>query len=92
MYNLKSAAVISVLGACLVMGASANAAEPGNLRGCVASAKDVQAALDANQQSPNHDAAVKEQHNGRDFCGTGLYQQGVNHYAQALKLLGADKT
>jgi hypothetical protein len=70
----------------------AGAEQTGNLSGCVKLAGEVNQALANNSQSPSYDAAAKEKSYGRDYCASGLYGQGVAHYAQALKLLGADKT
>ena len=71
---------------------SASAEESGNLSTCVKLAGQVNQALASNTQSPSYDAAAKEKSYGRDYCATGLYPQGVTHYAQALKLLGADRS
>ena len=66
-------------------------AEPsGNLATCVKLAGQVSQALASNAQSPSYDAAKKEKGYGRDYCASGLYAQGTTHYAQALKLLGAE--
>jgi len=71
---------------------AANAEESGNLSTCVKLASEVNQALASNTQSPSYDAASKEKSNGRDYCASGLYPQGVTHYAEALKLLGAEKS
>lgn len=71
---------------------SANAEESGNLSACVKLASEVNQALASNAQSPNRDAATKEKSYGRDYCANGLYPQGVTHYAEALKLLGAENS
>lgn len=71
---------------------SANAEETGNLSTCVKLASEVNQALASNMQSPDYQAAAKEKSFGRDYCASGLYPQGTTHYAQALKLLGADKS
>jgi len=70
----------------------ANAEESGNLSTCVKLAGEVNQALASNAQSPSYDAAAKEKSYGRDYCASGLYPQGVTHYAEALKLLGAEKS
>ena len=70
----------------------AGAEESGNLSACVKLAGEVNQALASNAQSPSYDAAAEEKTYGRDYCATGLYAQGVTHYAQALKLLGAEKS
>ena len=71
---------------------SANAEESGNLATCVKLGSEVNQALAGNAQSPSYDAAAKEKSYGRDYCASGLYPQGVTHYAEALKLLGAEKS
>ena len=70
----------------------ASAEETGNLSTCMKLAGEVNQALASNMQSPGYDAATKEKSYGRDYCATGLYPQGVTHYAEALKLLGAEKS
>jgi hypothetical protein len=67
----------------------AAADETGSLSACVKIADQVSQALAANPQSANHEAAVKEELYGRGFCTNGLYGHGIEHYEQALKLLGA---
>jgi hypothetical protein len=71
---------------------SANAEESGNLSTCVKLAGEVNQALASNAQSPDYQAAAREKSFGRDYCASGLYPQGTTHYAQALKLLGAEKS
>ena len=70
----------------------ANAEESGNLSTCVKLASEVSQALASNAQSPSFDAAKKEKGYGRDYCASGLYAQGTAHYAEALKLLGGEKS
>jgi len=65
------------------------AEETGSLSACAKVAGQVNQALAANPQSANHEAAVKEKLYGRGFCANGLYGHGIEHYEQALKLLGA---
>lgn len=60
--------------------------------GCLKLASEVSQALAANPQSSNHEAAVKEDLYGRGFCANGFYGHGVEHYQQALKLLGESKS
>ena len=64
----------------------------GSLSGCVKMAGEVKQALAGNSQSSDYDQAVKEKNYGRDFCANGLYAHGQEHYAQALKLLGVEKS
>jgi hypothetical protein len=55
---------------------------------CHTMADQVKTALDANQNSSNVAQATKEKNYGRDFCNNSLYKVGLQHYAEALKLLG----
>ncbi len=48
-------------------------------------------ALEANQ-STSRDEAVRERNSAREYCNHGYYKLGTQHFAQALKLLGAQKT
>jgi hypothetical protein len=75
------------LSAMLAMGTSAASAQDAAPT-CISLASQVRTALASNQQSSNYDAAVKESHYGRDFCANAMPKVGVDHYAQALKLLG----
>lgn len=86
MRNIYIAAI--GLSAMLAMGATAANAETASLATCSQAKTKVSAALESNAQSANHDAAAKESGYGRDFCNNGLYKQGMQHYAQAMKLLG----
>jgi hypothetical protein len=43
-------------------------------------------------QSTNRDEAVRERNSAREYCNHGYYKLGTQHFAQALKLLGAQKT
>ena len=70
----------------------ANAEQSGSLSTCMKLASEVNQALANNAQSPDRDAAAKEKSFGRDYCASGLYAQGTTHYAEALKLLGAEKS
>lgn len=73
--------------AVIALGTAAANAEPASLTSCVQARAKVTEALASNTSS-NHDAALKESNYGRDFCNSGLYQRGMEHYAQAMKLLG----
>ncbi len=72
--------------------ASALAEQSGSLSTCAKLAGEVHEALASNMQSANYEAATKEKGYGRDFCLNGLYGNGVAHYEQALRLLGAAKS
>jgi hypothetical protein len=60
------------------------------LSNCLKLEKAVKSALDTNQQASNYETAKSELRAGREFCTNGLYQAGVQHYASALKLVGAN--
>lgn len=70
----------------------AGAEETASLSSCTKLADEVNQALAANPQSANHEAAVQQKLYGRDFCANGFYDHGVEHYEQALKLLGVGKS
>lgn len=74
--------------ATVALAASAANATAASADSCTDMARQVKAALADNAQSANYDAAVKEKSFGRDFCYNSFYQVGIDHYAQALKLLG----
>ena len=93
MLKLKSVGGVALVCSVLAFNvASASAAEAANLTSCAEQARQVRTALDANQQSPNLTDAQKEQRYGREFCNGGFYQKGLDHYAQALKLLDPAKS
>ena len=86
---ILAAGVVASLG----IGAfGASAAQSASLSGCMDMADQVKSALASNADSANYHEAVKQQGYGREFCGSGLYQNGIDHYTQALKLLGAQKS
>ena len=89
--SIATATFALSLGAAALSG-PAGAEESGNLSQCVKLAGQVNEALAGNTQSPSYSAAAREKSYGRDYCATGLYAQGVTHYAQALRLLGAEKS
>ena len=78
---------------CLVLGASAayavDASASPTVMGCIDMSKKAKAALEAGEQSANIDAARTEVSAAKGYCARQLYQQGVDRYARALKLLGA---
>ena len=86
-----TATTVALLTGAAALSFPADAEETGNLSSCVKLAGEVNQALASNSQSASYEAAAKEKSYGRDYCSTGLYAQGVTHYAQALKLLGAGK-
>ena len=68
---------------------AADASVPANSLGCLDMAKKARAALDAGQQSQNYDAAQAQAIAAREFCSAQRYQEGIDRYANVLKLLGA---
>lgn len=70
---------------------SATAANASGLTDCLHSAKNVRTAIAQNQDSPKLDDAQRQQRYGLEFCNRGFYKKGMAHYAQALKMLGADQ-
>ena len=76
------------LSAMLIMGATAANAETASQATCAQAQSKVATALASNTDAANHDAAAKESHYGRDFCNNGLYGKGMDHYTNAMKLLG----
>ena len=87
-----TATTIALLAGAASLSLPAGAEETGNLSSCVKLAGEVNQALATNTQSASYQEAAKQKDYGRDYCSTGLYGQGVTHYAQALKLLGAEKS
>ena len=81
---------LTVLALCAMASTGAMAADatPAPEATCATMAEQVKTALDANQSSANFADATKEKNAGRDFCNNSLPKAGVQHYAQALKLLG----
>jgi hypothetical protein len=78
-----AAALCFALGATGTLGADAST--PANIKGCLDLSKKTKAALEANQQSQNLDAARAEMKLGRDYCSSNMYEKGVNSYAKALQ-------
>jgi hypothetical protein len=75
------------LSAMLAMGTTAANAETATQATCAQAQQKVATAL-ASDTSANHDQAQKESRLGRDFCLNSLYGKGMQHYAEAMKLLG----
>jgi hypothetical protein len=48
----------------------------------------VQSALQGSRAA-DRNQALREQSTARQFCSHGFYKNGAQHFAQALKLLGA---
>jgi len=78
---------LAAIGMSAMLAATAANAETASQATCTQAQLKVATAL-ASDTSANHDLAAKESHYGRDFCLNGLYGQGMQHYAAAMKLLG----
>jgi len=89
MHHGKWSAAVVLVSAAMALATSAHAAEA-NVHSCIATAKDVRAALDAGKTSPNYEAAMSQRNQGLLACNAGFYDRGVAHYAVALHLLAAD--
>jgi hypothetical protein len=85
MFRTQFAAAAAILTLGLT---AANAQPAASVAGCLDLAGKVKSAIESGAQSPNVGAAQTEQRYGREFCTNGYYQNGMNHYSQALKLLG----
>lgn len=68
---------------------SATAATAANVSDCLKSAREVRAAIENSQDSAKLSDAKRHQRYALDYCNHGLYSQGVEHYAAALRILGA---
>ncbi|HUO92210.1 MAG TPA: hypothetical protein VMU22_04770 [Rhizomicrobium sp.] len=88
MGSLKIAASIAALSLGMTV-ASANAQQVANVQTCLSVASQVKAALGANTQSPNYEAAMKERNFGLAYCNATFFAKGIDHYNRALALLGA---
>jgi hypothetical protein len=87
MRSVKIAMCVAALSLCATI-ASADAQQVANVQTCLSVASQVKTALDANQQSPNYSAAMKERNTGLLYCNSAFYAKGVDHYNRALALLG----
>ncbi len=74
----------------LVVAASAASAQEPTEAVCHDMDSQVRSALQNPQSSANQEQAVRERNSGRQFCQHGFYRVGTEHFAQALKLLGAN--
>jgi hypothetical protein len=86
-----AAAAAIVLSGVAVNAVAVSATTEATARGCHDAARQLDAALQSNQQSPNYADAVKEKNNAASFCVHEMYSAGMVHYNNALKLLGAGK-
>lgn len=83
----KSSLVVAALAAGLVAtSASADTATRGQ---CMKLATEVNHALAANASSASINQAQFEKSRGAYYCNMDSYEKGVEHYTQALTLLGA---
>lgn len=90
MRTLKwTAGAVAICVGATVFAVSTTAASAANVNDCVRSGKEVRTALASNQDSPKSQDARKQQRYGLQYCNQGLYRQGLAHYAEALRLLGA---
>jgi hypothetical protein len=74
----------------LVVAASAASAQEPTEAVCHDMDSQVRSALQNPPSSVNQEQAVRERNSGRQFCQHGFYRVGTDHFAQALKLLGAN--
>lgn len=84
---------ISIASAALCLGlvaaaSAASAAQEPTEAVCHDMDSQVRSALQ--KPSANQEQAMRERNSGRQFCQHGFYRVGTEHYAQALKLLGAN--
>ncbi len=83
----RTAVAAAIFG--LLLGATAAYADdpaPNEL-GCRQMAEQIKAAVQANAQSANLDAAKVERGDGSQACRLGYYKLGLWHYKKALALL-----
>jgi hypothetical protein len=85
--SIAAAAALSF--SLFAMPAVVSAAEEASAATCQSMDAQVRSALSGSQQSSNQQEAVKERDTGRQYCTHGFYKVGMDHYAEALKLLGA---
>lgn len=84
---------IATVGLIVALGTtSVSAAQTASVSTCLKMADQVKTALSSKPQAANHEAAAKQDVYGREFCLSGFYQKGIDHYTEALKLLGVNAT
>lgn len=83
---------LSAAALCLFFGSTAAIAEneSADAAGCSQMSEQVKAALSANAQSPNLDAAKVERRDGSEACRNGFYKLGIDHYRKAIALLNGN--
>jgi len=82
---------ILLAGVTLVLGASTALAARPTMADCNKLAAQVTQAIRANGSSADLAKARSEQSTGAYFCGLGSVAKGIEHYNQALALLGAQQ-
>ena len=84
---VQRAALVSAAALCATLSFSMPASADANHRDCSQMAQQVATAIDAAQPGKAKDAALSEQRNGRNLCSISMYDDGVSHYLQALRIL-----
>lgn len=79
---------LAVAAIALAFGATAASAADATLGDCNKMATQVNQALNANESSTSYKDAQKQKQLGSYYCTMASYQKGVDHYNQALTLLG----
>ena len=87
-YNVLAGTALSL--GLLISSSAAFAADPSD-SDCRQMDTQVKTALE-NSQSANRDEAAKERSSALLYCSRGYYKMGTAHFAQALKLLGSEKS
>lgn len=82
---IKTAIVAALMAGSVATSVSA-AGEP-NAANCMTESKEAKASLENHQQAASYDQAKKAVLEGRQFCGAGLYEQGLRRLADAKQLL-----
>lgn len=67
------------------------AANAASMSDCLKMGKDVRTALANHKDAAHANQARRQQRYGLEFCNSGFYKRGLQHYKQALHILGADK-
>jgi 6-phosphogluconate dehydrogenase len=91
MRTLKSTAgVAAICASAGFFAMSATVANAATVSDCLHAAREVRQAISHNQNSSEINDAKRQARTGLQYCNRGFYKRGTAHYAQALKLLGAD--
>lgn len=86
MTYLKTATAVAVVS--LAFGAASAFAQEATGSDCNEQSRKVTVVLSANEQSAQYQDARHEAETGRDYCRRGFYKVGLDHFANAMKLLG----